>query len=1325
MMHPIKTLISFATRWGPQFGGINCFNQDLLKAFAAAFPQDISTICVVLQADEEEFLDAKNSQVTLVSLELHNQKDFSANFAFNAWQKLQREFKNTPNNIVWLGHDRITGDVALNARKEYGGRSALINHMSYDHYESFCESSSLAHEKTKVQRRLFEQADIVIAVGPLLRDALADMLDRENIPMLVPGLPDIKVKNIFKTFRGFISGRLSDDAKKIKQGHLGVAAFALAISKADSNPGLPDALRGSNEPELTLRGIDFEQCHSKNHTNAEIELMRFAESWANRVIRMHALPFTTDRNELFNDLRSASVAMMPSWHEGFGLVGWEAIAAGVPLIVSQKSGLYRFLSEFEGGLYKNLVYPIDIAGSNAEPFFQIKDQDVLAEKIIEIAKSHKEAQTKAIMLREALLTKHTWNESALTLAKILDWAQTQNPLNTSTVNIQNQPFQNSTEQSGGFLEIPRPTWGADKGLSNSRLLRAEEAVIPFNPEREPFLEGLLQWAHSTDYPIAIQLLTGVGGTGKTRLALELCHRLQVQGWQTGFLANDVQVANTIQQLVTSAQKVCLVIDYAETRQPQLLELIKVVIAAKISQQVRILLLARDSGEWWSLLPGKDQACESLLDSLATTGPYQLSQLHDSHSSRQTAYQVAMSAFAKKLSLPEHGATPNLNDEHFGHPLYIQMAALLALHGEQPGSAESVARSLINHERRYWTQALSANPIMARQQDESAALFMALATLVNGLSTLRDCEGLWTKELGNKSVLNPLFSILAPLYPGRQGIQGLQPDLLGEALVAQCLLGRNGEALLHAVLGCKNSKWRRSSLTVIARMLRNREEISTIIEPVLTAHFVQCACDLVEVMIETPSPLAQVVEKAFANLSVPQKNQACGILDKHIMVEILPLIDLTVLVRRAQVAKLTHKTKKTTHEEQALKADMLSNLSVNLVWQGYVEEAAEKAKLALDIYEQLAKAKPERFEQGWAMSLNNYSNILGQLGSDEEAEVKAKLAMDIYGKLARTKSESFEPDWAMSLNNYSIRLSQRGRYEEAEIKSKLALDIYEQLAQAKPEQFEHDLAMSLNNYANRLSEHGRCEEAEAIAKKALDIREKLAKSKPERFQAEWAKSLSNYSNILSALGRYEEANVVATEALATRQKLAKAKPERFEPDWALTLQNYAVLLNQQGYYEEAEEKAKLALEIFNKLAQTNPRRFEYSYKMADLCVAHCNWLTGKQPLVSEHLTASDSTLREQLNWDYQRNLLLAFQTNEPVLILEAITKADECWSEMDATQKRVFEDGRLMLAGMAESRQIASSLTCNWREDLARFRAQRKERLPLWMEEVARRKGFIL
>ena len=1245
--------------------------------------------------------------------------------------------------------------------------------MSYDCYESFSENSVLADQKTNAQQKLFRQACIVMAVGPLLSDALAEMLDRTDIPMLVPGLPDIQVKNVFKTFRGFISGRLSEDAKKIKQGHLGVAAFAHAILRADSDSGLPNVLRGTREPELTLRGVDLEHYNSEGHVDAEKDLKSFAERHAGRAIRMHAMPFTTDRNDLFNELRSASVAMMPSWHEGFGLVGWEAIAAGVPLIVSQKSGLYRLLGELENGLYTSLVYPADIAGSNTEPFFQKKDQEALACLIIEIAKSPEQARGKAVRLREALLQKYRWPDCARSLAEILGWMPIPDTADPWPEPKPIRPDQEATagQSFSGVLEMPCPTWQANAGFSNSWLLRAEEAVIPFDSDREPFLEEQLRWAYSPDFPIAIRLLTGVGGTGKTRLALELCIRLQKQGWQTGFLPSDARAGNTVQYLVKSAKHACLVIDYAETRQRQLLDLVRSLRAARTTPQIRILLLARDGGEWWSLLPTKDSACEAILGGMATTGPYPLPQLHDSQESRQTAYRCAMAAFADKLSLPDQPGVPKLDGEHFGYPLYVQMAALLSLYGEQPGSAESVARSLISHERRYWTKALSALPDMAMQQDECAALLMALATLANSLPSARECETLWVASGGDKRVLKPLFNTLAQLYPGRQGVQGLRPDLLGEALVAQCLLGANGNELLNAVLGSTNSTLRRASLSVLARLLRNREEFSSIIEPVLTEHFVHCVDDLVAVIVETPSPLVRLAEKVFASLSSARKSQACGILDKHIQHEITPLADLAVLVSRAKLEKLEHKTGRTTDEDLASKARALGNLSVSLIWQGDAEEAADQVRQALEIfeklahvkaecfepdwarsldnyasslrelgrsdeaeakarqglviYEKLAHAKPERFEWDWAKSLSNYANHLSDLGRSDEAEAKARQALEIFEKLAHAKPELFEQDWAMSLGNYGNRLNNLGRSDEAEAKARQALEIYEKLAHVKPERFEPDWARSLGNYANRLNDLGRSDEAEAKARQALEIYEKLAHAKPERFEPDWAMSLDNYASSLSELGRSDEAEVKAKQGLEIYEKLARAKPERFEPEWARSLGNYAHYLNDLDRSDEAEVKARQALEIYEKLAHAKPARFEYYFISSEIFADQCGWLAGKQPLAPEYPIACHSTPRQQRALDCREGFLTAFSANEPSRIREAIGKVEACWAVMDTSQKRSEEDYRILLAGLAESRQIVSTLTCNWREDLARFRAQRKGRLPLWMQKIALRAGFSL
>jgi tetratricopeptide (TPR) repeat protein len=221
------------------------------------------------------------------------------------------------------------------------------------------------------------------------------------------------------------------------------------------------------------------------------------------------------------------------------------------------------------------------------------------------------------------------------------------------------------------------------------------------------------------------------------------------------------------------------------------------------------------------------------------------------------------------------------------------------------------------------------------------------------------------------------------------------------------------------------------------------------------------------------------------------------------------------------------------------------------------------------------------------------------------------------------------------------------------------------------------------------------------------------------------SLSNYASLLSELGRSDEAEAKAKQALEIYEKLARAKPERFEPEWAMSLSNYASLLSELGRGDEAEAKAKQALEIYEKLARVRPARFEYDFISSRMFAAQCGWLAGKLPLTTEYPIAVHSTRRQQRTLDYWRGFFAAFAADELPRIREGIGKAEACWVAMDDSQKRSMEDCRLLLAGLAESRQIASTLTCKWREDLARFRTQRKGRLPSWMQEVARRAGFSL
>jgi glycosyltransferase involved in cell wall biosynthesis len=1205
-MNKQKTLIAVATAWGPKYGGINAFNYDLLIAIAAAHWSWLRVICVVAECTDDEVKEVQAQHpIKLISLGLAGGA-IGKEHAPLVQSKLQQNgLGEKSDEIVFLGHDRITGAVAIELAKTHGGRSALIHHMSYAHYESFAEDSATSKTKENEQKQLFAAANICLAVGPLLQRSAAEMLDRKSsdIPMLIPGLADIIPKNYHHTFIAFVSGRLDDGAKKIKQAHLGVAGFSHAVRRCDLDFGLPDALRGENEPRLILRGIELERPPCESSTNAESELKDLAQQHADRVISLQALPFTQDRTELFNELKAASVCLMPSWHEGFGLVAWEAIAAGVPLILSKKSGAYHFLNNEKK---ENLVHGIDVKGKTTFPFFDDADKDSVANLLIKIAKDHPSMRTDALRLREELQAKYHWPACADAFVDALGWhAPAASTISPSLLASPLPAAPSIPTDLAQWIALPAQLWEQHRGLSPSQLLKAEEEFIPFAAERFQFLQTQLDWATTQTYPTCVRLLTGEGGTGKTRLALEMCKRLLKEGWTAGFLRSNFHTRSAqifAKSVLQNQQPLLLVIDYAETRTTELLEFLAAILSQKISSPIRVLLLARSSGEWWGQLPTYDPRCEALLEGFATTGPYTLPALYEQARERNQAFDLAITAFAKALNVPSPCIQPDLSAKQYNSPLFLQMAALLTLLGERTANAEALPQSLVRHEQRYWYKmAVShAQQTMGSSSETETNLLMALVTLIGYAPTAKAIEPLWAAADGQRSNLKPLFTSLSPLYPGRQGLGALQPDLLGEALVGRQILGSKGQAILDAVLGKNSSKVQCThALTILSRLLRYRSDVSASIEYALSKHFAHCAQPLFQVCIQTPSPLSLVAERSFKKLSSNVALQVAGILEKNFTHDVLPLAGLELLIRKSLNAQAEHRCQKVkaSIDDWYIFSQTLFNLSIANSQLGKTAQALDFSKQALDIRQRLAKENSERFEPDWARSLVNYASHLADVGDSTQALVFAKQALDIHQRLAKDSPERFEPDWAACLNNYANHLADVGDAIQALDFAKQALDIRQRLATNNPENFEPDWARSLGNYANHLSRVGDTTQAAAFAKQALDIHQRIATEKPERFEADWATSLNNYANHLADIGEVTRALDIAKQALNIHQRLAKDKPERFEPDWARSLCNYASHLSDVGDTLQARACAKQALDIHQKLSSDNPERFEPDFAMS--------------------------------------------------------------------------------------------------------------------------------
>ncbi len=187
-------------------------------------------------------------------------------------------------------------------------------------------------------------------------------------------------------------------------------------------------------------------------------------------------------------------------------------------------------------------------------------------------------------------------------------------------NVQIHDVAGSTIQvsfGGTRREVPleRAVAGVGRSASPSRLIRARSGVVPF-AARVGVIEELEGWARS-DLGFAGCVIGGRGGTGKTRLGVELCVRARKAGWLAGLLSRRADPGG-LEALVQTPTARLVVIDYAESRAEQL-EVVLPLLAAQATQQhpVRVLMLVRAAPrrtqDWTEALRHHSDPLDAVLD----------------------------------------------------------------------------------------------------------------------------------------------------------------------------------------------------------------------------------------------------------------------------------------------------------------------------------------------------------------------------------------------------------------------------------------------------------------------------------------------------------------------------------------------------------------------------------------------------------------------------------------------------------------------------------------------------------------------------------------
>ena len=750
-----------------------------------------------------------------------------------------------------------------------------------------------------------------------------------------------------------------------------------------------------------------------------------------------------------------------------------------------------------------------------------------------------------------------------------------------------------------------------------QLIRARYGVVSFHDRHE--LRNLRRWAMTPTVvvseenasknnagagrrpDVAVAVVTGVGGSGKTRLAAQLCHDLSSIGWYTGFLPTTTDI--TVGELSVLAElttELLVVVDYAEeARRGQLATVFRALRDRR--SPTRIVLTARGTDVWW------DEFREELeQDGIDLSNALIISRLGEDRFQNDPVlfdriYRKAVRSFAERMN---HPSPRNIvvPDNLGATALDVVLRAWLAVYDESANSVKKLLTrddlydKVLTIEFTQWRKAPALAEVSRVHMGRAAATLSLLAPSQDEdevdevLSRLPE----WASEHLRRSRFAELLVHTFLRVDGENSVI-LRPDPVAEYLILKIFGKKPG--LLSQVLPVnllevsdfedEDSDTDEITVQQHVRYRQAQNACMTItraasLDPKkayrlakrtlrLRSHMWSNALD---VAITQGGPFAPVLEEFIASgADLP-------------LAEIEDAIPLGHGALRSAALVLTRRLIDSTEQSPEQRALWVNTLAIRLSEAGEREEALKTAREATGLYRDLAQMSPTTHNPDLAGSLNNLATFLSEVGERDEALEVAREAVQMRRDLVDKSPETYKPDLAMSLNNLAAFLSEVGEREEALKTAREATGLYRDLVEKSPATYKPGLAMSLTTLANHLSEAGERDEALEVAREAVHLRRDLVKVSPVHTQ-NLAGSLNNLANCLLEVGERDEALKAAREAVRLRQDSVQVSPTVYTPNLAESLITLANCLLEAGERDEALEIARKATELYRGLAKESP------------------------------------------------------------------------------------------------------------------------------------------
>ena len=814
-------------------------------------------------------------------------------------------------------------------------------------------------------------------------------------------------------------------------------------------------------------------------------------------------------------------------------------------------------------------------------------------------------------------------------------------------------------------QAPRSRWGSalfsletlgeppspDADSSPSQWLLARHQVVPFGGQAaETERAAINRWLGGPRAGAA-RLLTGRGGQGKTRLAMQIADDARAADWHVVIARPTVDAPIPAADMdrdgpprPADAQGSLVIVDYADRWQDDALQalLAHPDLAPGDACPVRVLLLARSGQFWPAFRDVLDQRgfadVRVQLPELAPDTP--------TAQEREHAYRAAYTTFSKRIRGcdGEPATMPDLSIPGYELVLAVHMAALAAVIATRDGDStpqhpDDVSRYILDRERRHWRRIADRRQRTRGLGESVLPRVVLLASLVQRTTRRVAIDLLDRPELtGPAQDLLDIHGVCYPSTVRGAVLEPLTPDRLAEDFLAQTVDHNSSQHdpacsdLAQSLLAHPDESIAQASLTVVTESAVRHDALTRqLLIPTLKdrpARALLLSGSVLAHLMELPA-----LEPVLLTAIRDALRGAIGASGVHTSY---------ALGMAAAVNRLTN-DQLTTENDPGRRASLLTEQSYWLAQAGRREDALAPAEEAVQIYRRLAQANPAAYEPDLASVVEQPRRPLfgggpprGRPGPGRGGRPDLPAAGPGQPRRLRTRprhvvEQPRQPAirrWAAArtpwprprrpsrstggwprptpppTNPTSPRveqprhpLSEVGRREDALAPAEEAVQIRRRLAQANPAAYEPDLARSLNNLGTCYSEVGRREDALAPAEEAAQIYRRLAQANPAAYEPDLASALNNLGTCYSEVGRREDALAPAEEAVQIRRRLAQANPAAYEPDLAMSLNNLGIRYSGVGRREDALAPAEEAAQIYRRLAQANPAAYEPDLAMS--------------------------------------------------------------------------------------------------------------------------------